>query len=1049
MLKKLFFVLLSLMAVLPVTAGEDYRFALKGNIDPNNTYDWVIFELTEKENGVWTSEPTTFKAGPFGVAKLDQSNEQIFWYNYSGEAPNDDNVGKADIASNDLGGVTLCIDDVNQFYLNNGGEWVFVFDTTSNPPTVAFINKSEQTDPEPDPTPGVTDLYLIHSKMDGDWTAHNPEKLTYDVKTGIYSYTLPEACTFGVSLSSTNDNWSFWGGDFVIRKKTELDYENVNQVARKVVHFAEPQYYNIEKGAPWDENKADNFESYCGGTLKIKYDGKNGLGKIWIEPVEWPDLYISGAIIAESDDKQKEGADPGSKEGTSQWGYNVKMKNEGNGLYSYVLGEIECDKETGYYNINPFIAEINRDGDFENEIGHFNFSFIDNIEGAWQDYFAPIGGMGNLSRYGEPFDYEYHDHYPAREKNPGGWVSTNFVFKEQCKVWVNARSQVVWVELCERKLSDTDVMFTFWDKRGETYPADLYDYLRWWGTGNLTSDDYEVELVVFEGNDPKGKVKASEKLSNDAWTLSVHSKDGKTDGIYHGISSTLTNDFIKETGYDENVVKDYLWVKIYNKSNAKYPGRYILRPYIDNAIYTQAIGENPEYNNYGDITEGEMNVTMTPDLRVIPNATEAQRMTGGFNDETTIVYPAVNQYQTVINFNDPFTVEGDVQFNKTYAIQGYVGDTKFSTTDKTGSMTQIRLTGVNHTDETLNNFDKIFVEINYESDGMIFSRSYERILRVFDWKDDVDEDAKASYFELPVMNGGEEDEKNLDKETYGFVRTTGHDDSGNGEVDGGHWTVDLILHKQFTFRDQMINNRAAYIRYTIEELEVNVDGEWKPYNGECLLEHGLLDEDVFAAQNGVPLTWNYNDNTNALSENLWYQEAFLNQQLDIELRHVLCAETQDKLKGAVRGKVVYELIVPIADEVKAYFEDTTDDTSKLQLRKANELTGPEVDDYVPGYDYDAGDDTKNGYSGTLSAPADDNENNIANKYKDEYPFTYSYDPNDVLVSGVEDVAVEPSEASEEFEYFNLQGIRLNSESLAPGIYIRRSSNGTTTKIYVK
>lgn len=1063
-------------------------YCIHGQITGN--IDWEDIELTYNENDKTWQTTKSFVSGSFGLKRLAENGEQLNWLNFSGKADNGDESlhNKSVSIADDQNGKLE--QDGQNFNLNEGGEFTFVYNPATN--TLGFYkdyNPGEKPDPvdpdpiDPDPVdPTITPLYLLHESMySGDWGGTGmPQQMTYDENTRTYSIHVNDGGAFGLSRTDLNgqaNDWIFWKDDYLLRPRTVKTDGGLKTVQTSFVHFNEPDFYNAEHGAKpgtnrkeyenFDPENNDNFRTHTAGTIKVKYDKESGLAKIWYVPDTYPDLYIMGAIIAPAGDTQ------GDK--SNQWRLaktmtKYKLDGKETGLYYYDLG-INGNE---LFNLNSYIATPNKDGDQIDEIGHFNFSLAGtDPEGIlpwdndfWADPFAPLGGgMGDLDRNGTPFQYVYRDSDPARDYVDGGWTSTNYVFKERCRVWVDVKRQLVWVELPDKKLEEGEVMFTFWDKRGDKYPKDQYNYLRWWDSNLDDNTKYSVELVVYEDNDPSKSEKASYSLQieeDNPWTTSVHSVNGVTDGIYHGISTTsLGQDLVnaakelakKLVGADGDF-KNYLWVRIkdINSEEGHYgkDNNVIVRPYVQGAVYTQAIKDGELDNTpYGDITEGEMNVTMTPDLRVIPNATEAQRMTGGFDNETTIVYPAVNQYQTVINFNDPFTVEGDVKFNKTYSIQGYVGDTKFSTTDETGSMTQIRLTGVNHTDETLNDFDKIFVEINYESDGMIFSRSYERVLPVFDWKDDVDEEAKPSYFELPVMNYGIDSNDELTKEAFGFIRTTGHDDEGDGKVDGGHWTVDLILHKEFKFRDQMINNRAAYIRYTVENLKVN--GE--DYNGECSSEHGLLADDVFASQNGVPLTWHLNDQTNALSQDLWYQEAFVNQQLDIELRHVLCAESKEELSGEVTGKVVYELIVPIADEVKAYFEPTPDE-AKLAKRKISSLSnddtnGPQVDEYVPGYEYDPEDDSKNGYSGSLSAPSDDTEDNIENIYKDEFVFKYTYEERNAQLSGVEDVAIEPSEDAEEYEYFNLQGIRLNSDILTPGIYIRRSSNGVSTKIYVK
>lgn len=1066
------------------------RYCIHGQI--TGVDSWIDIPLEYNQSDKTWQTTKDFRVGDFGLKRLAENGEQLNWLNYTG---NDDDGNpslhnkKVDIASNQDASV---IQSGQNFKLNEEGRFTFVYNPSEN--TLGFYKNYIPKDPEPEEPdqpedPTFVPLYLLHESMNPGygWGGGEPQPMLYDEKTRTYSIHVNGGGAFGLSRTNLNgdaNNWIFWKNAYLFRPRTTSVDGTLKSVQTSYIHFGEPEdgFYNAEHGSKplGDDSETsvennDNFRTHTAGTIKVRYKQTDGLAQIWYVPDAYPDLYITGAIIAHKDETQTV---VGKNDGTEQWNVIQKMtpSKSNPGLYYYDLGQ-NSDWEPvydGYFNLNDYIAVVNKDGDNENEIGHFNFSFAvspqDFNDGKntgntdfWSDPFAPVGGgMGPLDRNGTPFPYVYRDSDPKRDYSAGNWTSTNFVFKERCRVWVDAVRQLVWVELREKKLSDQEVMFTFWDKRGETYPAETYPYLRWWGSGNLTESDYYVEVFLKDDGASEISDEISEKLIKNAWTLSVHSKDGKTDGIYHGISAKLSEEFVgnaQARGISKENIKNHLWVRIKDVKNVN-SHNVIVRPYVEEAIYTQAIGDNPSYNNYGDIKEREMNVTMTPDLRVIPNATEAQRMTGGFDNKTAIVYPAVNQYQTVINFNDPFDVDAEEGvFKKTYTIQGYVGDKKFSTTDPTGTMTQIRLTGVNHTDESLNDFDKIFVEINYESDGMIFSRSYERVLPEFDWKDDIEEKDKDSYFELPVMNFGVKSKDELAGNTFAFIRTSGHDDSQNGEIDGTHWVIDLILHKEFRFRSDMIDRRAAYIRYTLEDIKVIIDGKEYDYNGECLSDHGLLEEDVFAAENGVPLTWRFNSTTQALSEELWYKEAFLNQQLDIELRHVLCANTIEDLfdlNAEVKGKIVYELIVPIADEVKAYFESDGNE-AKAVRRKVSPLgtedsdgpVGPDVDDYVPGYDYDPDDDSMNGYSGSLSAPSDNTVDNFDNLYKDEYEFTYSYKEYGGTVSGIEDVAVEPAEDSETFEYYNLQGIRVNSDSLCPGIYIRRSSNGTTTKICVK
>ena len=1071
---------------------------IDGSID--NIYDWKTFPLSP-ENGKWQMKHE-FKSGAFGLKKLNQNGVQLMWYNYTGknDSGNDDNGITQVMTANDQD--ASLSSNAQNYYLNDGGQYTFVFDPVK--PELGFYkdyNPGEQPEPEQPEEPTVTPLYLLHESMyTSDWGSGNPKPMTYDEVTKTYSIHVDGRGAFGLSRTNLNgpDNeHKFWQNDFLFRPRTIVQDGTRKSVQYSFIHFVEPEgnFYNAEHGAKPQggvtslENN-DNFRTHTGGTIKVKYDQSQGLAKIWYEPDEYPDLYILGAIIANADETQKT---EGEHDETEQWSKAetmVKYKDANGktvpGLYYYDLGMHE-NFETGLFdddfdrpfNLNDYIAKPNKDGDKINEIGHFNFSLngtcpdgIDpvriNPDGTisdginpqdrcfWADPFAPVGGgMHDLDRNGTPGAYTYRDFDSMRDYKDGGWTSTNYVFKERCRIWADVQRQLVWVELRDKKLGEGEVMFTFWDKRGETYPADKYNYLRWWESNLRSNNDYKVELVVFKDNDPSNSEVAAYSLNNSTtpWTTSIHSVNGVTDGIYHGISSTTLSEELIDaaktlagSGNEANF-KNYLWVRISDVHETKdghVNGGKIIRPYVEGAIYTQAIKDGQIDNTpYGDITEGDLNITMTPDLRVIPNATEASRMTGGFDGQESIVYPAVNQYQTVISFTDPFTIEPGMEFSKSYSINGYIGDKKFSAVDPDGQMTQIRLTGINHVDGSLDDFDRIYVEINYKSPGMSFTRTYERQLPQYDWDEDANGDA-SEYFDLPVMNHGIKSEEDyndkLTEEAMGALRI-GPNDGDTGET-GYHYVVDLVLHKTFEFREEMQNSRAAYIRYSIHDLMIDKLGNntWVPYDGSCLSSHSLSDSEAHAAQNGVPLTYYYNEQTNIMTEDNWYKEAFLNKQMDIELPHILCADQLSDIKGKIKGKVIYELIVPIADEIKAYFE-TPEPSALSARRKVNdgEATGPDVDNYVPGYD-------NNEYAGTLSAPSDSNPNIFKNDYMDEFVFEYGYERDNLVVTGIEEIL---GATEVEYEYYNLQGLRIDSRHLTPGIYIRRGSDGKSCKIYIR
>lgn len=55
---------------------------------------------------------------------------------------------------------------------------------------------------------------------------------------------------------------------------------------------------------------------------------------------------------------------------------------------------------------------------------------------------------------------------------------------------------------------------------------------------------------------------------------------------------------------------------------------------------------------------------------------------------------------------------------------------------------------------------------------------------------------------------------------------------------------------------------------------------------------------------------------------------------------------------------------------------------------------------------------------------------------------------DASTTAVNDIAADSAESQAEIEYYNLQGVRMRPETLAPGIYIRRQGN-TVTKVMIK
>lgn len=852
-------------------------------------------------------------------------------------------------------------------------------------------------------------LYILGSSnaIDGDWKSATPIAMNYDEAEGVYYYMVQ-----GTNASADNPI------EFLIsRGATNSAFFNAANAFQPVragyIHMAESDYM---KGKP-GYTDGNYFKLISRGRVMAKYikaensEEITGL-KIWYEPVVWPDLYILGSIIADPDDDQ-------SKTSTNeQWQtfQKLKMDDKQPGLYYYDLGR---NGNENLFNLQPYPVTGGVFGDID-EHGHFNFSFRgagSNTGRFWEDAFVPATStsMGTLNRDGVPVPFCYRDSKPDED----GWVSTNFVFGDRSRIWVDVVRQLVWIETFT-DLSGNQVVFDFWDKGGTAYSKE--DGYQWWSATDATTHNIQSYLVDKDGNlientDSPYTLKASD-LSWQA--LEVINNVGS--GVRYHFVAELPASYYEKGADDkptDKVANGYhVWIRIKDNANADHE---ILRPYAYQATYTQGPKEDLNFNHYGNIkAAGDPIVTIEPSVNMIYADVEAPEHLGHFRESHVMHYPYVNQYSTAVTVNPgnvyPFWVEGlteeakdesgDViadhyvpvanapftftKSNQVTVSYGSIRETKYGTT----GMAVIK--GIDHANAAAT--DKMDVRVTYTSPGLIFARTKTEPLKI---------DAN----ELPTMRTSAD----TPLDVAAFY-------SGTACSEG--LTVDLILHEEFAFRDIMTQGgeadgkiytpRAAYLGY-----EVKIDADKVNDHSHVAEGHEHM------AKNGVPFMWDFTDDHNRdikgyTDLDKWHYEAYTGKSMAIQLHHVACGKTKAELESkSVTGSVTFHLYVPVATEFA--FE-----TGTTSLVRGMHKAGEQVNSNVLG-------DPNKPYTGSVSAKSYDS-------------FTHNIDFSFAgnITTGVEGVGVEDAPV----EFYNLQGVRMTSETLAPGIYIRRQGN-ETSKVYIR
>lgn len=859
-------------------------------------------------------------------------------------------------------------------------------------------------------------LYILGSSntIEGDWKNATPIAMNYDETEDVFYYMVQgtnasadHPIEFLISRGATNSAF--------------FSAENAFQPVRAgYIHMAESDYM---KGKP-GYTDGNYFKLISRGRVMAKYikaeNSEEITGvKIWYEPVVWPELYILGSIIADPDDDQ-------SKTSTNeQWQTFGKLVMQEPGLYYYDLGR--GDNEN-LFNDKPYPVTGGVFGDID-EHGHFNFSFRgagSNTGRFWDDAFVPATStnMGTLNRDGVPVPFCYRDSKPEQSS----WVSTNFVFGERSRIWVDVVRQLVWIETFS-KLSGNQAVFDFWDKGGTAYSKE--DGYQWWSATDATTHNIQSYLVDESGNIVTTNDSPYTLKASDLNWQALEVIDNEASGVRYHFVANLPESYY-EKGADgkptDKVANGYhVWIRIKDNANADHE---ILRPYAYQATYTQGpkgSDESINYNYYGNIkAAGAPIVTIEPSVNMIYADVEAPEHLGHFRESHVMHYPYVNQYSTAVTVNPdnvyPFYVVGltkpatikqedgsevviegeyvpadDARFtfdksNQVTVSYGSIRETKYGSTGKAV------IKGIDHANAAAD--DKMDVRVTYTSEGLIFARTKTVPLKI---------DAN----ELPTMQTSASN----DLEVAAFY-------SGTACSEG--LTVDLILHQKFAFRPIMTEGgeadgktytpRAAYVGY-----EVNIDADKVNDHSHVAEGHEHM------AKNGVPLMWDFTDDHNRdikgyTDLDKWHYEAYTGKSMAIQLHHVLCGKTKADLEGKpVTGSVTFHLYVPVATE----FAFETGKTSLVPVRGMHKA-GEQVNSKVLG-------DPNHPYTGSVSAKSYDS-------FKQNIDFSFAGN----ITTGVEGVGVDEAPV----EFYNLQGVRMTSDTLAPGIYIRRQGN-ETSKVYIR
>lgn len=364
------------------------------------------------------------------------------------------------------------------------------------------------------------------------------------------------------------------------------------------------------------------------------------------------------------------------------------------------------------------------------------------------------------------------------------------------------------------------------------------------------------------------------------------------------------------------------------------------------------------------------------------------------------------------------------------------------------------------------------VLVSYASPGMSFNKTY---YYTFDENDPVfgypgfaEEESGTADEPIQLVSSG--DDKNAELiylNGSGWWCTPDHPEKPlrpNSHANGTHYALDAIYTIKWDnsayqgFRwdpDKLKTYRPGYISYRViydKEFDDIPNSEKDAYYGVPMtwdpdpennpwITHEVYHNMSEAEQNGVYNVMHTSNN--------WHVESFEHGFLNLHLHHIA---HKDVPKGtdpndvpwkdadgnifdetsSIGGRIEVYVVFPVATDVE--MESTGNGGNRVR-RRANGISTQAEEEEDP-YVY-------NGSVGFNNVTGASETSILGNPVNRTLYRSFAFDSAVGTPTGVESVAVEDTNAPE--EVYNLQGVRITSDNLAPGIYIFRQGNKTTKK----
>lgn len=500
----------------------------------------------------------------------------------------------------------------------------------------------------------------------------------------------------------------------------------------------------------------------------------------------------------------------------------------------------------------------------------------------------------------------------------------------------------------------------------------------WWGSpGNRGAEFYINGTDGSETN-----ISTLDIVTENAW----YGNNGEKGRIYY-VQGKLPESMVSEDG----TPKSGIWVRLYDTSNKS--GKYIERPFVNTATYYN--GVNTTYP--ATFTAGSVSIDGEAILHVVDLATPfvATTVHPGASTEHPVVYNRANQYTVNVNLSEDGTAAKSVAStsDNTWSVeytanfnQGNGLNTPISGFAKEGQFIGLNPAGADDD-------DRLQVTARYSSPGMAYSRTATKYIKDVDVPNDND---------LPEFQLKTQEEANDDDEAM----TTAHWFVGSyfGGIDAyqrpnTHDVLDVALCKHFKSETAtLLEQYAMYIGFEVDVVERNEDE---------ILSAGHIHDANYYAFMGAPKTWAWSDVSGGqhshfveghqagMDPETWHRDA-VGGNLQIHIHHVACKERTEPTFPDRTIELTYHLMTPVATDFK-YVSGSSSVRARADEQK---------------------------YSGTVEA--------VSNS---QIRRSISFNSNTDIPTGLDNVSVADENAP--VEYYNLQGVKMPSENLTPGIYIRR------------